>query len=185
MEALRNKTGMATARPELAELRRSGLEELPTSRANRLHLEAKLPSELPECGRGDEAAALLLMDLDGFRWCHDAFGHELGDRTVRMVAGPVRNTLRLRDTVGRRGGDQFMAIAGRIPDQRTAAKMAEHVRVMVECSHLEVGSDRVATTISIGATLLNPDDTPQSWVRRADQLMFRSKRSGMNRVAVG
>ncbi|MHB1576932.1 MAG: GGDEF domain-containing protein [Candidatus Dormibacteria bacterium] len=185
VETFSNNTGMAMARRELGELRRSGREDPLTGIGNRSHLEAKLRAALAECGRGDDAAALLFMDLDRFKDCNDTFGHDLGDQVLRMVAGTLRNTLRATDTVGRWGGDEFMAIVYRVPDQRTAAKMAEHVRVMVECSHLEVGSDRVATTISIGATLLSPDDTPQSCVRRADQLMFRSKRSGMNRVAVG
>lgn len=53
---------------------------------------------------------------------------------------------------------------------------------MVDCPHPDVGSDRVATTISVGATLRLPDSTPQACVHCADRLMCRSKDSLMNRL---
>ncbi len=185
VETFSNNTGMATARRELGELRRSGLEDPVTGIGNRLHLEAKLRAVLAECSRGDDAAGLLFMDLDRFKHCNDTFGHDVGDQVLRMVANTLRNTLRATDTVGRWAGDEFIAIVYRVLDERTVGKMAEHVRIMVECSHLDVGPARVAITMSIGATLLRPDDTPESFVRRADQLMYQSKDTGSNRVTVG
>lgn len=139
VETFSNNTGMTTARRELGELRRSGLEDSLTGIGNRLHLEAKLRAVIAECSRDNDGAGLLFMDLDRFKQCNDTFGHDVGDRVLRMVANTLTNTLRATDTVVRWGGDEFIAIVYRIPDERAVGKMAEHVRIMVECSHLDVG----------------------------------------------
>ncbi len=185
VETFSSNTGMTTARRELGELRRRGLEDPLTGIGNRLQLEGRLRAVLAECGQDNGRAGLLFMDIDHFKRCNDTFGHHVGDKVLRMVATTLSNTLRATDTVGRWGGDEFLAIVYQVPDERTMSKMAEHVRIMVECSHLDVGTESLATTMSIGATLLRPDDTPDSLVRRADQLMYRSKDAGSNRVTIG
>lgn len=63
--------------------------------------------------------------------------------------------------------------------------MPENNDFYVECSRLDFGDQRLAVSISIGATLLLSEDTPESFVRRADALRYQSKRAGGNRVSVG
>lgn len=62
---------------------------------------------------------------------------------------------------------------------------SEKLRTLVEASRLDLEDGSLSVSISIGATRLLPGDTPESLVRRADQLMYRSKREGRNRVSVG
>ncbi|MHB1640512.1 MAG: GGDEF domain-containing protein [Candidatus Dormibacteria bacterium] len=185
VETFSNNTGMTLARRQMGELRRHGLEDPVTGIGNRLHLEAKLRAALAERSRGNDAAGLLFLDLDHFKLCNDTFGHQVGDQVLRMVASTLRNTLRATDTVGRWAGDEFICLVYGLPDDSAITKMAEHVRIMVQCSHLEVESGRLSTTVSIGATRLRPDDTSESFVGRADRLMYQSKAGGSNRVTMG
>jgi diguanylate cyclase (GGDEF)-like protein len=62
---------------------------------------------------------------------------------------------------------------------------AEKVRTLVEYSRLDVNGQGLTVTISIGGTMLCPGDTPESLIQRADELMYRSKQAGRNRVMIG
>ena len=63
--------------------------------------------------------------------------------------------------------------------------LGEKLRALVEASRLDLPQESVTVTISLGATLLRFGDSPESLVRRADQLMYRSKDAGRNRVTGG
>jgi diguanylate cyclase (GGDEF)-like protein len=102
-----------------------------------------------------------------------------------MVGNTLRQTLRATDSVRRWGGEESIAILDNVRDERTLLKIAERLRIMLECSRLDVGSESLAVTMSIGATLLHPGDTAESFVGRADQLMYQGKEAGRNRVTVG
>src|ERR1035438_3922564 len=110
---------------------------------------------------------------------------EFGDKVLRMRGNTLRQTLRATDSVRRWGGEESIAILDNVRDERTLLKIAERLRIMLECSRLDVGSESLAVTMSIGATLLHPGDTAESFVGRADQLMYQGKEAGRNRVTVG
>ena len=185
VETFSNNTTLMNVQHDAAELRRTTLRDALTGIGNRLHLDGRLRAVIAECSQNDASAGLLFMDIDNFKRCNDTFGHEAGDRALRMVGSTLRCTLRATDTVGRWGGEEFIAIVGNVRDEPTLLKIAEHLRIMVECSHLDVGAESLAITISIGATLLRAGDTAESFVGRADQLMYQSKEAGRNRVTVG
>jgi diguanylate cyclase (GGDEF)-like protein/PAS domain S-box-containing protein len=185
VETFSNNSTLTNARHDVAELRHTTLQDSLTGIGNRLHLEGRLRAVIAESRQVNGTAGLLFMDIDHFKECNDTYGHEFGDRVLRMVGTTLRQTLRATDTVGRWGGEEFIAILGNVRDERTLLKIAEHLRIMVECSRLDVGSESLAATMSIGATLLHPGDTAESFVGRADQLMYQSKEAGRNRVTVG
>jgi diguanylate cyclase (GGDEF)-like protein/PAS domain S-box-containing protein len=185
VETFSNNAGLMHVRQQVSELRRSALQDSLIGIGNRLHVEGRLHAVIAECRHNKSTAALLFMDIDHFKHCNDTYGHDVGDKVLHMVGNTLRHSLRASDTVGRWGGEEFIAIVYDVPDERTVRRFADKLRVMVECSHFNVGPERLATTISIGATLLRPDDTAESFVRRADQLMYQSKEAGRNRVTVG
>ena len=185
VETFSSNPGLINVRHEVAELRRSVLQDPLTGIGNRLQVEGRLRAVIAECGPTSVAAGLLFMDIDDFKRCNDTFGHEVGDRALHMLGNTLSCNLRAADTVGRWGGEEFIAIVTHVPDEQALGRIAEKVRIMVECSRLDVGVDGLAITISIGATLLRPDDTAESYVGRADQLMYQSKQAGRNRVTVG
>jgi diguanylate cyclase (GGDEF)-like protein len=69
-------------------------------------------------------------------------------------------------------------------DSEQLATVAEKLRMLVENSYIQFEGSRITVTISIGATLTRPDDTPESLLKRADNLLYQSKREGRNRVTV-
>ena len=99
-----------------------------------------------------------------------------------MVANTIRFVLRATDTIGRWGGEEFVAILYGISDKMTLFEIAEKVRKMIQASRLDEVSQSLSVTISIGATCLSSNDTPESIISRADRLMYQSKRAGRNCV---
>ena len=77
-----------------------------------------------------------------------------------------------------------MAILSDVTTLEEMRSITEKLRALVESSRLDLVAANLTLTISVGATLFLPTDTPESIVRRADELMYRSKQAGRNRVSV-
>ena len=185
METFSGDVGALTVRQQLRELRHTARTDVLTGISNRLHLEGRLRALLAEFENTSGGAGVLFADIDSFKQCNDAYGHEAGDKVLRMVAATLKHTLRDTDVVGRWGGEEFLAILYDMTTPEALAAVCEKLRTLVEASRLDLADRRLSVTISIGATLSRPDDTPESIVRRADAMMYRSKQAGRNRINVG
>jgi diguanylate cyclase (GGDEF)-like protein/PAS domain S-box-containing protein len=185
VESFSNNSDMMDTRGKLRALRREVTIDALTGVGNRRFLEGRLSAVIAEYQNSTGAAGLLFMDVDHFKLVNDTFGHNTGDMVLRMVAKTLRLALRTTDTVGRWGGEEFIAILYEIQDEDGLRAAAEKVRTLVECSRLDLKEKRLAVTISIGGTLLQPGDTPEQLVQRADELMYQSKQAGRNRVTIG
>lgn len=150
---------------------------------NRGYLERTLQSSLDEMRRYKSTFGVLFLDIDHFKRINDTYGHDVGDQVLIMVARTLSNALRSFDTLGRWGGEEFVAIIKSVSSEQLY-KIASKFRILVEQSSLDVESATVQVTISIGATLAQPGDTARSLLKRADQLLYQSKRMGRNRVSV-
>jgi len=100
-----------------------------------------------------------------------------------MTANSIRHSLRAGDVIGRWGGEEFVAIINEA-DEKILKTVAEKLRVMILNSLLTINDQLVQVTISVGGTLLKNEDTPETAIQRADELMYQSKRNGRNRVTV-
>ena len=185
VESFSNNASTVDTRSKLRALRREVTTDPLTGIGNRKLLEGRLAAAIAEYQNSSGAAGLLFMDVDHFKLVNDTFGHSTGDMVLRMVTQTLRLALRATDTVGRWGGEEFIAILYEIQDQGALKAAAEKVRTLVECSRLDLNEKRLAVTISIGGTMLQPGDTPELLVRRADTLMYRSKQAGRNYVTIG
>lgn len=185
IESFSNNASVIDARRKLREMRLVAMTDSLTRIGNRKHLEGRLSAVVAEYQNNARVAALLFMDVDHFKQVNDTYGHNTGDNVLRMVANTIRYALRATDTVGRWGGEEFIAILYDIQDKEALQAAAEKVRTLVEYSQLDVNGERLTVTISIGGTLLLPGDTPEILVQRADQLMYQSKQAGRNRVTIG
>jgi diguanylate cyclase (GGDEF)-like protein/PAS domain S-box-containing protein len=185
VESFSNNASTVDTRSKLRALRREVTTDPLTGIGNRKLLEGRLTAAIAEYQNSSGAAGLLFMDVDHFKLVNDTFGHSTGDMVLRMVTQTLRLALRATDTVGRWGGEEFIAILYEIQDQGALKAAAEKVRTLVECSRLDLNEKRLAVTISIGGTMLQPGDTPELLVRRADALMYRSKQAGRNYVTIG
>jgi len=179
-------TGLMAVRQELRDLRRTVQMDKLTGIHNRRYLEGRLRGVIAQLeDQADAKAGLLFVDIDHFKSFNDTHGHDVGDKVLRMVAANLQRNLRKSDTIGRWGGEEFLAILYDVASLDALKSLSEKLRVLVECSRLDSAGTGQAVTISIGATLSLPGDTAESIVRRADELMYKSKQGGRNRVSVG
>ena len=185
IESFSSNASVMDTRSKLRALRREASTDSLTGVGNRKYLDGRLRAVIAEYENNTDNAGLLFMDVDRFKQVNDNYGHNTGDTVLRMVAKTMRLAVRSSDTVGRWGGEEFIAILYGMR-QRSALKIAaEKVRTLVEFSRLDMIEQGLAVTVSIGATLLRRGDTPETLVHRADRLMYRSKQSGRNRVTIG
>jgi diguanylate cyclase (GGDEF)-like protein/PAS domain S-box-containing protein len=182
IESFSSNDSLVDTRRKLQALRRAATTDPLTGIANRRHLEGRLSAVIAEHARNSSLAGLLFMDLDHFKVVNDHYGHNTGDKVLRMVANTIRYVLRTTDTVGRWGGEEFVAILYDIQEQDNLESIAKKVCALVEQSRLDLEGVRLAVTLSIGGTVLRSGDTPESLVQRADKLMYQSKQAGRNRV---
>ncbi|MFN8128670.1 MAG: diguanylate cyclase [Candidatus Nanopelagicales bacterium] len=159
---------------QLAEGDRDPLTELANRRCVQRHIEPLVAAELKPVG-------VLFIDVDGFKAVNDRLGHSMGDRVLRMVARTVANGLRQSDWAVRWGGEEFVAVVHAARAEELA-EVAERLRTLISSSWVEAAGTRISVTVSIGATMVEPGQSLESAIDRADHLMYESKRAGRNRV---
>ena len=161
-------------------LERMAHEDQLTGLPNRRRMEQVLEEEINRVHRSGQPLSLLALDLDHFKWVNDQHGHEVGDQVLIQVGVTLGARLRLTDTLGRWGGEEFFVI---LPDTDLvgAQQVAETLRQTTEtCIH--VGDTRV--TVSIGVTQYDRSQTLRAFIQHADGLLYHAKHAGRNQVAL-
>ncbi|MEZ4483327.1 MAG: GGDEF domain-containing protein [Syntrophotaleaceae bacterium] len=164
---------------QLDELRQLALVDGLTGLANRNHFEREITGHLQEQTRYNWRFGLLFIDIDNFKQVNDVYGHEIGDQVLQMVGSNLKHICRPFDVFGRWGGEEFVGLVRNVETQELVA-IGERLRRLVESSRLQTPAGPIGVTVSVGATLARTDDTLLSLVRRADELMYRSKKRGKN-----
>ena len=185
VETFSNNEKVINTRRQLNQIERTALTDPLTGIGNRRCLENRLNIAIAENRQIQSPIGLLFFDIDNFKGFNDNYGHEVGDKILRMVVGNLNHNLRATDVIGRWGGDEFLAILYNVQDEMDLQNIARKLSDLVKCSRLDLAGKNLTVTVSIGATLLNSEDMVDSLIRRADQLMYQSKQAGRNRIAVG
>ena len=149
-----------------------------TGLMNRSLLVPSLEQAVARHRRSQERAMLLTIDVDHFKTINDTLGHLAGDRVLVGLAEVLAERLRATDQVFRIGGEEFAII---LPD--TASEPGRHVAQLVRSA--VAGAPLVDThrvTVSVGVATLTNEDTPESWLARADRCLYSAKRGGRNQV---
>jgi len=155
-----------------------------TGLPNRRFLEMKVDQALEECRGFGRVYGLLMFDLDRFKQINDSHGHNAGDALLKATAKTLAKGMRPVDVVGRWGGEEFLVLMPDV-DPVELGDLAERCRVLVAGSSVTLGKERVSVNASIGATILGSDESSESAIRRVDELMYQSKRSGGNQTTAG
>jgi diguanylate cyclase (GGDEF)-like protein/PAS domain S-box-containing protein len=184
MEIFSDSTAKKRIEKRVNELENLAVRDPLTNLPNRRYLELKLAQALEDLQQFDRECGLLLFDLDGFKQVNDTYGHEVGDAMLKGVAETLMQSLRTVDLVGRWGGDEFLVLMTDV-QAVSLSDLAERCRALVAQTSIAHGEIRVSVTASIGTTLLNHADTAATAMRRADELMYQSKRSGGDRTTAG
>jgi diguanylate cyclase (GGDEF)-like protein/PAS domain S-box-containing protein len=153
-----------------------------TGLANRPYTELCLNDRFQELKRYGWPFGVVFMDIDSFKRINDRLGHDVGDKAIKMVAQALLKSTRSFDITGRWAGDEFVAIILNI-DKKNLARIAERFRMLVEQSKIPVGHDMIGVTISAGALLANLNINPEDLIKKADELMYRSKSAGGNLIS--
>jgi len=153
---------------------------------NRRGFDDRFESALAECGTSNSPIALLVLDLDHFKAYNDHFGHLAGDEALRKIAAEMTNIVnRPTDACCRVGGEEFAIILGGT-DEAGAITVAERLRLGVMRLRIRHAPEipLAAMTVSIGLAVEHAASVPtaKSLYERADQALYRAKRTGRNRV---
>ena len=130
----------------------------------------------------EENYALVLLDLDHFKFINDDYGHDKGDETLVRVAEVLNMHLRDSDVVGRFGGEEFILILHK-SNLEQATQAAERCRTAIQA--LEIYSDdgeRIHVTASFGIAISQAELRPQQLLSQADKALYEAKASGRNQV---
>jgi len=147
---------------------------------NRAHWESLVHAEFERCRRGAQPATLVMADLDHFKRINDEHGHAAGDEAIRRFADTLRHELRLNDAAGRYGGEEF----GLLLPGTSAAAACELIERLRSRMHQQPLLDGVIVTASFGAVDVSADIASAAvWLRLADQMLYRAKHLGRDRVA--
>ncbi len=149
-----------------------------TASGNRRLLDTKLSEVIANQSRVQHAVCLILVDLDGFKEINDEYGHAVGDQILVSLCCLVKEHIRAVDSLYRYGGDEFI-IAPLSMNLITAKQLAEKIRGIVE-NHKFIHDIKLTLSIGVSEYILN--DTPESWVSRADLSLYKAKNDGRNKV---
>ncbi len=152
---------------------------------NRRYCDKELEHFLDDYRNKQIPFAAAICDLDHFKHINDTYGHEFGDRILKMTAGTLVKALRDEDIVCRWGGEEFMLLLPGVSEEQQIRAVFDRVLIMIGESFLLAGEDKVSVTASFGITLMKRDDGEESLFTRIDSLLYQSKNSGRNRYSIG
>jgi diguanylate cyclase (GGDEF)-like protein/PAS domain S-box-containing protein len=146
-----------------------------TGLPNRSLFQDRLQNALEHAERDRYSMGILFLDLNGFKQVNDAYGHEIGDMVLQIVAQRLAGLLRSNDTVARLGGDEFAFILDYDLKRRDVLKIAERI-MEVLIAPVRVQDHTVSVSASIGISLYPQDGTnPDDLMRHADHAMYAAK----------
>jgi diguanylate cyclase (GGDEF)-like protein/PAS domain S-box-containing protein len=161
----------------LKELERLSITDALTDVFNRRHLDAVLKTELGRSRQTGAGLAVIMCDADHFKKFNDTYGHDQGDRVLKMVGQMMKKAVRKYDVPCRYGGEEFTVILPST-DQAGAMLVAERLRQDVE----SMAVDGLKVTISLGVACFPeiPVESPEALIEAADAALYRSKENGRN-----
>jgi diguanylate cyclase (GGDEF)-like protein/PAS domain S-box-containing protein len=153
---------------------------------NRSSFAGQLDAQADIVRRYGTDGALLLLDLDHFKYVNDTLGHHAGDQLIARVAKVLEGRLRESDVLARLGGDEFAALLPRA-DRETAELVANDLLEALRAERLSVpGAGDRTITASIGVAMFEAGDgaTGEDVLVSADLAMYDAKEAGRNQIAV-
>ena len=128
--------------------------------------------------------SIMVADIDHFKSVNDTWGHDVGDLVLQEFAQRMKNSVRPLDVVCRQGGEEFVIVMPETPGDM-ACTVAERVRQAIAAQPFNVQGPPhpLEVTVSVGvAALSGSRDTPEAFLKRADEALYQAKSTGRNRV---
>ena len=148
---------------------------------NRRFLAMSLDTAMREFRVTKVPFAVMMMDLNSFKTINDSFGHTSGDQVLKQVAMTLARALRPTDTVGRWGGDEYLAIIRNVNNEILSVLAERCAFVIARNSFFGTDGQPMSLSISVGGTVARLRDSVSTLVKRADGLMYDNKTAGKDR----
>ncbi len=172
---------------ELTLARQANLDGL-THIANRRCFDVQFDKEWRRCFREHQPLALILCDVDYFKYYNDTYGHQMGDTCLIKIAIALSQAIkRPGDLVARYGGEKFIAILPDTEDNgalRVAEALREGIRQLQIPHEFSDADPYVTISIGVASTVPTPHNTPHALLAEADKAMYTAKQTGRNRIKV-
>ena len=155
----------------------NALQDVLTSIPNRMAYERRSGEEFARWRRYKHALTLLVLDIDHFKHVNDRYGHQAGDKVLRIIAQLLKKEVRDVDFMARYGGEEFVVL---LPETALegARVVAEKLCACVRECEFHHGGQRVPITISCGIAAFKEGDTVTQVFERADAALYRCKLKG-------
>ena len=145
---------------------------------NRMLMNDRLNNALNRSIRSGKAVALMFIDVDDFKLVNDSYGHEVGDKLLKVIADEVSKLIRPGDTVARFGGDEFVVMCDQIVEVDVVTSIVERIIDRLK-QPVCIEEYEFYSTVSIGVTLgFGVIHTAEDLLKNADAAMYSAKSSG-------
>jgi diguanylate cyclase (GGDEF)-like protein len=169
-----------TLKHKAGEFEQLSVTDALTGLLNRRYLEERLTEEIKRSNRHGYPMSFMMIDVDYFKAYNDTFGHDEGDKALKLVGHCLKDSLRGADVAARYGGEEFSILLPQTtPDE--AKIIGERVRENVEST--EFPNRKVTVSIGI-ASCSHIICTPQDIIKAADKALYEAKRQGRNNVQI-
>lgn len=147
---------------------------------NRLKLDDILTAELNRSERYKHKIGICILDIDDFKTVNDTYGHQTGDEVLKIFANILKSHIRKTDYVGRWGGEEFLILCLEI-DEENFCKLMEKIRLHIQNFDFP---KKHKVTASFGLSMYKENDTLETITKRADDALYKAKRTGKDKVIV-
>lgn len=173
VEAEKNRT-------TLEKHRKKALQDPLTELPNREAYNERATAEVQRWQRYGRPLSVAIFDIDHFKRINDTFGHQAGDRVIKVIGRSIAKRLREVDFFCRYGGEEFVALMPET-DSKTALSVLEKVRESIANASFNYKDQPITITVSVGLTEFKSGDDLEAAFERADQALYSAKSSGRNR----
>lgn len=137
--------------------------------------------EVARAIRSRRPASVVMLDIDHFKQVNDQYGHPVGDNVIRALANLLRQRLRKIDSLGRYGGEEFLAV---LPDcsGEQAQQVIEEIRQHFTRLTFQAGQQQFHCSFSAGVVQSNGEQSASELLHLADQALYAAKHGGRNQV---
>jgi len=168
----------------MEQLRQKSLHDGLTGLYNRKFLEEFIDQITHQAERHETRYGVLMIDIDFFKKVNDTYGHDIGDKFIKLLADTVKSVLRDSDIVARYGGEEFVVLLHESTPEG-AEKVAEKIRKTFSEKSIFINGKHVKKSISIGVAFFPGEaETMRQAIKYADAALYKAKERGRNRVVV-
>lgn len=167
----------------LAEQKFRSLQDALTELPNRAAFDERYELEVKRWKRYHKPLAIVLADVDHFKHINDNYGHSAGDKTLKVIAKALKQSMREADFIARYGGEEFILLFPETSLEQLEVPLNQ-IREKIKRIPFKFKETKVPITISFGATQMKDSDQGREAFDRADEALYEAKRQGRDRVVL-